>query len=421
MKKILFVFFSMILCLLPFYGCDLEEKPLTLTDSMDIPEDGIVAAEVFKALKEENKVITFCGKSGDISYEWTVFGSDIREPKDVNLKLNVTEDAKDKISFSLCGEEDFPFVPLLSLHSSFAWSDGNALVFREGETDPLCSASVTGSATTVLNFSVEETGSFTIMMEEVPEEEKPEEEEPQEEVSSEETESGPKSDPKGSTPEKTKKEPENASRSSGSSGNEKQTEEPAPENKAEKETEQPSPDDPPERKLSDGKETKQDAYHTDPVPEGKPLPVDQEDQEVNEEKTYTCTFSIECSTILNNLEELDPDKLDSVPSNGVILRKMTVVFYEGESVYDVLERVCRENGIHLEASWTPLYGSAYVEGIHNLYEFDCGTNSGWMYRVNGWYPNYGCSRYLLAQGDVVEWRYTCDLGADVGGGYAIGG
>ena len=32
----------------------------------------------------------------------------------------------------------------------------------------------------------------------------------------------------------------------------------------------------------------------------------------------------------------------------------------------------------------------------------------------GWYPNYGCSRYQLKQGDVVEWRYTCDLGEDVG-------
>lgn len=33
-----------------------------------------------------------------------------------------------------------------------------------------------------------------------------------------------------------------------------------------------------------------------------------------------------------------------------------------------------------------------------------------MYNVNGWYPNYGCSRYQVKDGDVVEWRYTCDLG-----------
>ena len=168
------------------------------------------------------------------------------------------------------------------------------------------------------------------------------------------------------------------------------------------------------RPSSDGNATDQDKYLTDPVPEGKPLPVEPENQEINKGKTYTCTFSIECSTILNNLSELDPDKLELVPSDGVILAPTTATFYEGESVFDVLQRVCKENNIHLEFSWTPIYNSAYIEGIHNLYEFDCGALSGWMYRVNGWYPNYGCSRYQLADGEVVEWRFTCDLGEDVG-------
>ena len=164
-----------------------------------------------------------------------------------------------------------------------------------------------------------------------------------------------------------------------------------------------------------------DQYLTDPVPEGKPNPVEPEDAEVNKGRTYTCTFSIECSTILNNLDMLDPEKLEIVPMDGVILAKTTVTFYEGESVFDVLQRLCKEKGIHMEAEWTPIYNSAYVEGIHNLYEFDCGALSGWMYKVNGWYPNYGSSRYQLKDGDVVEWRYTCDLGNDVGGGYAVGG
>ena len=41
-----------------------------------------------------------------------------------------------------------------------------------------------------------------------------------------------------------------------------------------------------------------------------------------------------------------------------------------------------------------------------------------MYQVNDWFPNYGCSRYQLQDGDVIHWVYTCDLGYDVGGGYA---
>ena len=121
------------------------------------------------------------------------------------------------------------------------------------------------------------------------------------------------------------------------------------------------------------------------------------------------------------MEALDPNKTELVPDSGWILAPVTLSFTEGESVFDLLQRVLRDYGIHMEYSDTPIYDSAYIEGIGNLYEMDCGPQSGWMYRVNGQFPNYGCSRYILADGDRVEWVYTCDLGLDVGGGYAAGG
>lgn len=124
--------------------------------------------------------------------------------------------------------------------------------------------------------------------------------------------------------------------------------------------------------------------------------------------------SISCETIWDNMELCAESKRTLVPEGGVIFPAAEVEFYEGESVFDVLQRVCRENRIHMESSWTPVYNSVYVEGIQNLYEFDVGEGSGWMYAVNGWYPNYGCSRYQLKDGDVVAWRYTCDLGYDLG-------
>ena len=135
-------------------------------------------------------------------------------------------------------------------------------------------------------------------------------------------------------------------------------------------------------------------------------------------KELTCTISISCSTSLSNMDKCEESKKEWVPDNGVILSATTVTFTEGESVYDVLQRVCRDNGIQMDASWSGKYGSAYVEGIANLYEFDVGSGSGWMYKVNGWFPNYGCSGYTLSQGDVICWVYTCNLGDDVGGGYA---
>ena len=167
-------------------------------------------------------------------------------------------------------------------------------------------------------------------------------------------------------------------------------------------------------------ETKRDKYLTDPVPEGKPLPVEPQDAEVTD-KEYHCTLSIDCKTILDNMDKCDKDKRELVPEDGWILEPTEVTFFDGESVFHVLKRTCKQQGIHMEFENTPIYNSAYIEGIHNLYEFDVGDLSGWMYSVNGWYPNYGCSRYALKDGDVVEWRYTCDLGFDVGGGYAVGG
>ncbi|MFR4318181.1 MAG: DUF4430 domain-containing protein [Eubacterium sp.] len=57
--------------------------------------------------------------------------------------------------------------------------------------------------------------------------------------------------------------------------------------------------------------------------------------------------------------------------------------------------------------------TAYVEGINNIYEFSCGKLSGWMYEVNGEYPNVGCSDYKVKDKDVIEWHYTCNLGEDL--------
>lgn len=158
----------------------------------------------------------------------------------------------------------------------------------------------------------------------------------------------------------------------------------------------------------------QDQYHTDPVPEGRPEAVEPDNVEVDTDTSLTCTISISCATILDNMELCAENKRPLVPSDGVILPTTSVTFSEGESVYDVLQSVCRSYNIHMESSWTPMYNSAYIEGINNLYEFDVGEKSGWMYKVNGWFPNYGCSRYQVQNGDTICFVYTCDLGADVG-------
>ena len=345
MKKILSLLLAFTI-MLSFCACEGNWESVNLKDPIGIPENGVIKANVIEQVKQENAIGVFAGKSGDYKYEWTIFGSDVAEPKEMNLGVQLSKTEDGGMQVTLSQTEVFGFSALLSISLNEKWNAQSATAYANGQA--FASVSITGSKTSILNINLDgSVSAFVIRADAQPDD--------------------------GTIPTA-----------------------------------------PPENAVKD-------KYNTDPVPEGKPQPVEPEDTQVNQTKSYTCTFSIECSTILNNLGLLDPEKLEMVPSGGVILQKTTVTFYEGESVFDVLQRICKEKGIHMEASWTPIYNSAYVEGIHNLYEFDCGALSGWMYKVNGWYPNYGCSRYQLKQGDVVEWRYTCDLGNDVGGGYAVGG
>lgn len=125
------------------------------------------------------------------------------------------------------------------------------------------------------------------------------------------------------------------------------------------------------------------------------------------------TISITCHTILNNLDKVSDNKKGIIPSNGVILSQKQVEINDGDTVFDVLLRETRKQRIHMDFVESPVYGSAYIKGINNIYEFDAGELSGWMYSVNGVFPNYGCSIYNLNDGDVIQWMYTCDLGKDL--------
>ena len=366
MKKIMSLITAFTI-LLSLCACQGNFGSVNLNEPIEIPENGIIKESTIKKIQSENAIGVFTGESGGLRYEWTIFGSDITEPKEINLAVSITKTVNGDPKVTLSQAEPFGFSALLSVYLDEEWDAQSATGYADEKA--VASVSLTGSKTTILNMTMDGSmGTLVIRPDELPEEE----------TTAPETE---------------------------------ETTEPTTQPTAGNDDYLSKPEDSDDTIYTDGK----DKYLTDPIPEGKPKPVEPEDQDVDKGKTYTCTFSIECSTILNNSYQLDPDKLEMVPSGGVILAKTTVTFYEGESVYDVLQRLCKEKGIHMESSWTPIYNSAYIEGIHNLYEFDCGSLSGWMYRVNGWYPNYGCSRYQLKDGDVVEWRYTCDLGNDVGG------
>ena len=137
----------------------------------------------------------------------------------------------------------------------------------------------------------------------------------------------------------------------------------------------------------------------------------------------TCTLSIACTTLCGN-SALPAEKAPFVPQDGYILRNVTMEILDGDTVFDILRRACAENtcdadcrfcrgGIALETSYTPGYSTYYVQGIHQLYEKDCGARSGWMFRVNGTFPNVGAGTYSVQNGDCIEWLYTCSMGEDL--------
>lgn len=140
--------------------------------------------------------------------------------------------------------------------------------------------------------------------------------------------------------------------------------------------------------------------------------------EESTETPETVTISIRCDTILENFDQLDAAlrSEEFVPSDGVILPETEYALEDGDTVFDVLVRAVRDHEIQMEYQGGDenIFGSVYIQGIHYLYEYSCGPLSGWMYRVNGEIPDYGCSRYELSGGDVIEWLYTCDLGKDIG-------
>ena len=120
--------------------------------------------------------------------------------------------------------------------------------------------------------------------------------------------------------------------------------------------------------------------------------------------TREYSFKIECLRILDK-PELWRDGLDDViPENGIFFSGKRR-YKKGESVFDALSSICDKEGILLDSKYTPIYDTWYVSGIGNLYEFDCGGQSGWKYSVNGVLPGVGCSKYEIAPGDEIVFFY----------------
>ena len=124
-------------------------------------------------------------------------------------------------------------------------------------------------------------------------------------------------------------------------------------------------------------------------------------QEVDKSK---CQLSVECKAVLNHMDDLADGHAEFVPKSGYILGSTPIKYEDGDTVYSVLKRACRENGIKLTAKMTG-YGM-YVVGLNNIDEKDCGGTSGWTYYVDGEFPMVACDKYELHGGEKIEFIYV---------------
>lgn len=99
-----------------------------------------------------------------------------------------------------------------------------------------------------------------------------------------------------------------------------------------------------------------------------------------------------------------------------ILKDVIVKYKKDASVFDVTQFVAKEKKIQLE--YKGVDPSYYVMGIDNLYEFDYGAKSGWLFRVNGIFIGSGSGKQIINDQDCIEWFYSTDLGRDIGNDFS---
>ena len=111
------------------------------------------------------------------------------------------------------------------------------------------------------------------------------------------------------------------------------------------------------------------------------------------EEGIKTTVSIDVSKIFDHEADLNKDKADFVPEDGMILKKVTVVIGKDSNALDQLREACEDNDVQIEVSESQ-YGK-FVDGLGQIYSGDCGEWSGWMFKVNG------------------KWVFVCDYNTDM--------
>lgn len=101
--------------MLSLCACQGNFGSVNLNETIEIPENGVIKESIIKKIQNENAIGIFTGQSGGLRYEWTIFGSDITEPKEINLAVNITKTLGGDPKVTISQAEPFGFSALLSV------------------------------------------------------------------------------------------------------------------------------------------------------------------------------------------------------------------------------------------------------------------------------------------------------------------
>jgi hypothetical protein len=107
-----------------------------------------------------------------------------------------------------------------------------------------------------------------------------------------------------------------------------------------------------------------------------------------------------------NRGETQTGNLAVYTDEGRIVMDTAIAFLDGDSVLDILKKATRDARIQME--YTGFGMTAYVKGIDNLYEFDKGSESGWLFYVNDELIMQSAGSYKPKAGDEIVWQYVTE-------------
>lgn len=122
-----------------------------------------------------------------------------------------------------------------------------------------------------------------------------------------------------------------------------------------------------------------------------------------------CTVLTACSNHMPPCEPENAAMTVTISITGkddeIILSDFPVGIYDGNTVLDVLVYATKKNNIQVD--YIGFDKTAYIKGINNLYEFDFGSASGWIYAINDPdnCPTVSCGAYAPEDKDQIIWKY----------------